>query len=433
MTTSRFPWLVGAIFLLALLVRAVYFLGAETPSPIVGDIHAYWSYAWNLVNHGVFSIAPPGPAVPVPDAFRAPGYPWFLALCLRLTESPEQALRLAQWGQILIGSLLAPVSIVLARRWLAPPLALLAGLLVALWPHLVVFSSTMLSETLYALLLLLALLAFAETGSRRRAAWAVLAGLAAGAAWLVNPVFLFLPLLLALHLWRNQGERRLAAVYLLAFALVVGAWSLRNAVAGAGSGGARAGIAFVEGTWPMCFDAYNNRDRSEIAAAIVNQIEEEKQLLATQPRAGLAAIGERMRAEPATYLRWYAFEKPWLLWSWNVQIGWGDIYFLQTYRSPFERNAGLRAIRAVFHALNPVFFGVALLTALGVGFAALRRRPTAAPALFALAASFLYVTAVHVLLAAEPRYAVPYRPLEILLAVSGCALAAEAWRRRRKA
>ena len=63
----------------------------------------------------------------------------------------------------------------------------------------------------------------------------------------------------------------------------------------------------------------------------------------------------------------------------------------------------------------------------------LRKRPEASPALFAVAATFLYVTAVHVVLAAEPRYAVPYRPLEILLAVSGCALAADAWRRRRKA
>jgi hypothetical protein len=43
---------------------------------------------------------------------------------------------------------------------------------------------------------------------------------------------------------------------------------------------------------------------------------------------------------------------------------------------------------------------------------------------------FLYVTAVHVVLQAEPRYAISYRPVEMLLAVSALAWAI-AWLRSR--
>jgi 4-amino-4-deoxy-L-arabinose transferase-like glycosyltransferase len=421
-----------AITVLALLVRVLYFTGAEVDDPLRGDVLEYWNYASNLVGHGVFSMLPPGAAVPPPDAYRSPGYPAFLALCLRLASTPAQAVQWAQWLQLLLGAALAPMTIVLARRWLSPPAALMSGLAVALWPHLVVFSSTLLSETLFCFLLLSCLLALAAAHARASTGWAAAAGAAGGMAYLVNPLALFLPPLFA-ALLALRGQRRLAAACLLAFAALAGAWAIRNAGVGPGAdSGSRAATNFVQGSWPLYHAAANDRDRNEIAAAYAAQIDEEAKAMQVNPRAGLATMAERFGAEPGAYLRWYALEKPWLLWDWNVRIGWGDIYFLQTLRSPFERNAGLRAIHAVFHFLNPAFFALAVAATLFALAALLRRRgATEAPlALAATALLFAYVTAVHVVFQAEPRYSVAYRPFEVLLAVSALASLAARWRAR---
>jgi hypothetical protein len=54
-------------------------------------------------------------------------------------------------------------------------------------------------------------------------------------------------------------------------------------------------------------------------------------------------------------------------------------------------------------------------------------------ALLHAALLFAYVTAVHVVLQAEPRYSVAYRPIELLLAVAALAMAAQWLRSRRGA
>lgn len=75
--------------------------------------------------------------------------------------------------------------------------------------------------------------------------------------------------------------------------------------------------------------------------------------------------------------------------------------------------------------LNPIIFGLALLFAIY----ALAKR---APAASILALSFAYFTAVHMVLQAEPRYSVPYRPIEFLLFVGALATAARSFTAARK-
>jgi 4-amino-4-deoxy-L-arabinose transferase-like glycosyltransferase len=429
----RFAAVVAALTLLAFALRAAYFTGATVPVPIVGDIGDYWKYAWNLVHHGVFSHANPSDAVPAPDSWRGPGYPFFLSLCLRAAQDDVMAaVRLAQWTQIVLGSLLVPLTVAVGRRWLTRDQALVAGAAVALWPHLIVFASTLLSETVFALLLLLALWLLALARERGKPALMFAAGVTAGLATLVNPLLLLFPPVLALLLaWR--GQRRQAGALLVAFALVVGAWSWRNADLPPGASSAeRARANFVQGSWPLYHAAQNDRFRDPIAAGYFNGIEREIELVNANPRAGYAHVFDRLRSEPASYALWYLY-KPWLLWDWGVRVGWGDVYFLETRRSPFERVAIFRAVYVVAKALNPVVFLLALLAALA-SLATLRRLPQAPePAVARLQVALLccYVTAVHTVLQAEPRYAIAYRPLELLLAVSAFAFAARAWAARR--
>ena len=432
----RFPWLVLALTLLALVLRAAYFTGSQVASPIVGDIVDYWSYAWNLVQHGVFSHAPPGPAIPAPDSWRGPGYPFFLAVCLRLAGGDMTGgVVVAQWAQLFLGALLVPLTCALGRNWLSRNFALFAGLLVAVWPHLVVFASTLLSETLLASLLLLMMWLGSLAQQRRDWRLALAAGAVAGCAALVNPLVLLFPPVLALLLL-VRGERRVALACLGAFALVAGAWSLRNAgLPSEASAADRARTNLVQGSWPLFHAANNDRFDNEIAAAYYANIEREVQLLNSNPEAGYAQIGARLREEPGAYAYWYLLAKPWLLWDWSVRVGWGDVYFLQTTRSPFERVPVFRALHAVAKALNPLVFALALAAALWSLATLLRPRQASPEALARLQVALLccYVTAVHTVLQAEPRYAVAYRPLELLLAVSAIALAAQAWTRRRAA
>jgi hypothetical protein len=432
----RTIWLALAITLLALALRASFLAGAQVEAPVRGDIVEYWAYAWNLVHHGVFSLAPASASVPAPDAWRGPFYPFFLAACLRLAHGDmDRAIAIAQWLQIGVGTLLVPLTIGLGRQWLSRNAALLAGLGVALWPHLVVFAGTLLSETWFAFFLLLAAWLTAIAQARDDSRLAIAAGLAAGLGALVNPLLLLFPPVLALLLaWR--GQRRVALAYLGAFVLLAGAWAARGATLPPDAGtAARARTNLVQGSYPLLHAAMNDRYDNEIAAAYYDEIEREAAAMNADPRAGYARFGERLRAEPGTYLRWYLLQKPWLLWDWSVRVGWGDVYFLETHRSPFERVPVLRVLHDTVRALNPLVFALALAAALW-SLACLARLRAATPAELArLQVGLLccYVTAVHMVLQAEPRYAVAYRPLEILLAVSACALAAAAWTRRREA
>jgi hypothetical protein len=305
------------------------------------------------------------------------------------------------------------------------------------WPHLVVFSTTLLSETLFAFALLLAWLLVARAQAADSPRQAAVAGVVAGLATLVNPLLALLPPVVAAVLGLRR-QWRCAAAYLLLFVLVDGAWSVRNAVAVDGSSGLqRAQINLVQGSWPSFLSAMNFRDKHPAAQEYVDVVVAESERMHADPAATFAAMGARFRGEPGLYARWYLYDKPLLLWDWSIRIGYGDIYYHGTLRSPYERMPVLIAMRAACLALNPVLLALAVLATLAVAWRAVRRRwpagaaaaaPQFAPLVVALC--FVYVTAIHAVLQGEPRYAVAYRPLEFLLAVSALAWAVAWWRAR---
>jgi hypothetical protein len=429
--------IVLGITLLALVLRVVYFLGAEVDTPIRGDILEYWRYARNLVHYGVFSAAAPDVA-PLPDDYRGPGYALFLALFHWLANGDEDAaLAMAQWSQILVGTALVPLTMAVGRRWLPLGWAIAAGALVAVWPHLVVFASTLLSETLFAFMILLAWLLLARAQAADSARQAAVAGLVAGFATLVNPLLALLPPVLAAVLALRR-QWRCAAAFALLFVVVEGAWAWRNAaVVEHPSGTQRALVNLVQGSWPSFLSAMNFRDKHPAAQEYVDVVVAESERMHADPAATFAAMGARFRGEPGLYARWYLYDKPLLLWDWSIRIGYGDIYYHGTLRSPYERMPVLIAMRAACLALNPVLLALAVLATLAVAWRAVRRRwpagaaaaaPQFAPLVVALC--FVYVTAIHAVLQGEPRYAVAYRPLEFLLAVSALAWAVAWWRAR---
>jgi hypothetical protein len=435
------------LFLLALALRMFYAFDAKVRNPIIGDVNQYVLYAWNLTHFGTFSSTlPTGNTPVVADNYRGPGYPVMLAGAMRLAGDARLGLQpegdhytlvaeTTTWinyvylMQALLGALSVVLTIAIARFWLSPPAALLAGTLVALWPHLVVFSAALLSETLFGFALLLALWQLCSAQRANSGPGMALSGLAFGATYLVNPLIALFPVLTALLLvWRKHA--RLSVIFVVAYLIAPVSWGMRNAGLDEQAHGAveRAAQNFVQGSWPEYLTAFNSRFSNEIARKIVDAEAEEETAFVANPRNGLAAMHERIALDPGYYLWWYIARKPFLLWDWNVRVGWGDIYFLATERSPYEQVPVLKVLRNSFAFLNPGFFACGALCVLALIVAVFRRRPIEF-ALGTVALLALYVTVVHVVLQAEPRYSIPYRAEEVLLAITTCAWISEKLRR----
>lgn len=432
----RFLVLAGLVIFYAFCLRAVYVEMAQVAFPIRGDVNQYVLYAWNLAHHGTFSTALPQAAVAKPDSYRGPGYPLMLAATmlaaghsdLPLRPGPQGTtalgyesdtwMRLALALQVLLGTATVGFSIAVARFWQSHNWALATGIVVAGWPHLVTFCGVLLSETLFAFLLLFSVWASCRLQTRGAKRAMAGAGFAWGATYLVNPVVALFPPVAAIVLACRFGSRK-ALVFLACFAVLPVAWGLRNAAYSPDAGALRRMQEnFVQGSWPAYHFAYNNRREYAGAREVLDDIDAETTLLEHDPGKGISTILDRMAREPGTYLRWYLVDKPFLLWDWILRIGWADIYFLPTQHSPFARIPIMTAMKSAYERVNPFVCGLAALAVLGILVETVRRRRRVALAPLVLCLLVVYLTAVHDVLQAEPRYSVPYRPEEVLLAIA---------------
>ncbi|MDR3385454.1 MAG: hypothetical protein P4L92_00255 [Rudaea sp.] len=434
---ARLQFIAAAVLvvILALSVRVVYVFTAKVEYPIRGDINQYVLYAWNMTHRGVFSTSLPDAEVAVPDSYRGPGYPAMLALTMELADHSDLPLRTGPNGQlvlgyvtdtwmryalyiqVLLGTGTVLFSILLARLWLGRASTLGVGLGVALWPHLITFTGILLSETLFAFAVALSLWLLCVAERRRSARLMALAGISFGIAYLVNPVLALFPPIAAVILC-IRSSRRLGIVLLLAFAVAPLGLGWRNAqIANSESMARRAEENFVIGSWPQFYTAYNTRFDNEISAQILAAEQAEQSVFLNNYAQGFEDIRTRMSLDPGYYVGWYLLKKPFLFWDWAIRIGARDIYFLDTTNSPLDRYPVLRGVESTAHMLNTALFALAIVAVVIVLAGRMRgARGTGSPLPVMPAVLFVYVTAIHVVLQAEPRYSIPFRVVEILLA-----------------
>ena len=429
MSHRRFVFLASSIGVLALLLREQFVLLAQPESPISGDIRQYVAYALNLIQQGVFSSAMPGSAVIAPDTFRGPGYPLFLAACMKVRGAESEAwYYLALHLQSFFGAATVVMGTFLGRKWLPAGAALASGLLMAVWPHHIAATGALLSEVLFGFMLMLAMLLTARSLKASGFGSATLAGAAFGYAYLINPIILIFPVAILFIFWRS-GHARKGACLLAVTLLFASVWSIRNSTVPAQIGPGRAEINLVQGSWPLYHSAWIERLADPVAQQMIAESEAEALQLSNNPVDGFKRIAARMGEAPAAYAHWYLIEKPYLLWDWDIRVGAGDIYFLAEQNSPFETNALLHQVKLLLKTLNPVFFLLATVGALVIVFRWCTGRTIETTAVL-VALFCLYVTAIHNVFQAEPRYASPYRPFELLLAM-GTAVWVVAWLKSR--
>lgn len=416
MTTRQFHIATAVLVFMALMLRVIYQFGADHQVHIAGDINDYVQYAWNLGQHGVYSSTPYDPDVgPQSDNFRPPGYALFLLLAMKMSNFGPSWINVAYAMQILFSTATVLLTIVLAKEWMKPGLALTAGLLMAFWPHHIVFASTLLTETILGFSVILGLWLAAVAQRRNSIIIAVLAGIAFGFGALVNSLMLLFPIVVAIALITYR-QRNAALTLLLAFLLLPTAWWLSSPTdTGHRAGAHRATINLVQGSWPIYHAAWRARAQHEQARQLLAAIHSEIDLVSNDPRAGLEAVRQRVSLDPAGYARWYLLEKPYLLWAWDIQLGWGGVHFLPVETTPLERHPVLSASHRILKSANPLFFVLGTIAATILSVSWLRGRKPPFSALL-VAVFTVYVTALHSVLQAEPRYSIPYRPEQLLMA-----------------
>ncbi len=220
------------IAVVALVVRVAATLVLTGEYPSVGSSVFFHEVA-NLVADGEGFVQPFALAfagVPVPTAEHPPLWPLLLSFASLFGADSVMAHRLV--GAVLGAAVVVVVGL-LGRAVAGPRTGLLAAAIAAVYPVLVAADGSLMSDTLYGLLVGLALLATLRALQEPSTGRLVAVGVACGLAALTRGEGVLLLVLLAgVIAWRARAAGRswprpLAAV-LLAGALTIAPWTVRN-------------------------------------------------------------------------------------------------------------------------------------------------------------------------------------------------------------
>lgn len=202
-----------AIVVLALALRLIFF--AAHPRPLASDSRDYDQLGWALAHEGRYSVD--GTAT----AYRAPGYPAFIAAIYAAAGRRPDAVRVTQAVLDSLTALL--LYVLLARR--NRTAAVLAGLAWAVFPAAILFTNDLFSEAPFTF----GVVAFAWLASRDRIRSDVVAGIVLGALILTKPLMLLFAAALPLALSKRRSSRPTTAILIVAL-LPVLAWMIRNLI-----------------------------------------------------------------------------------------------------------------------------------------------------------------------------------------------------------
>lgn len=214
-------WLL-AVLAIAVVLRVAWAL--LVPVVPVSDSYAYDVFARNMVEHGTYGWEPDKPS-----AYWAVGTSAVYAALYALFDVDYAPIVVLN---VLLGSGIVLLSMLLARRWFGDLPALSAGLLLACWPGQIQFTTLLASELLFTFLMLLALWVASRSTTGRGYLYYPLCGLLIAAAAYVRPIALLFPFMYAFFLWLH-GQSIAKTVLFVCVTLVVAAaaiapWSMRN-------------------------------------------------------------------------------------------------------------------------------------------------------------------------------------------------------------
>lgn len=400
----------------AALLRIQYNTVTLIDTPIRGDATSYVNYANNLVEHTTFSRSRES-TPPVPDNYWAPGYPAFLAAVIVTANTIEQdSYTLTLQLQAILGAATVLLVFLFARLVMSTAWALFAAALMSISPHAVSLGSYLLTETLFAFLLTLALLLFALSVRSLNPKTEIAAGLVFGACYLVNPVSLLVApfALAAIALFTIKKDKRGNIVLqrvgaslriMLPLLAIVGIWGIRsvlNVPDGAQTSGSRLLGNLIIGLFSDFHETWraDPRDPSNPATLAAARIGGSYTELFNE-------FWELFKENPGHMLKWYAVDKPILLWDWNIRIGQGDIFVFPVVYSLYHVSSLALATYSVMHVTHDWVLLLGLVALIVVWHEKTEARYT----MIVLLTAAWCCSAVYIITQAEPRYSIPLRPL----------------------
>ena len=422
-----------AILLCSSLIQWITVWETHVIAPGRPDAASYVSYAYNLREFGIYSRehtwSSYTPSRPMPDAISTPGYPIFLTMFL--DGKPNSAfLQRVTVVQGLLGVITTLFAYLLAARMVSPMLACIVALLTALSPHLANISTYVLTESLFTCLLVISTWAFVRSAqSRNLAAWA-LAGVIFGLCCLVRPTLQALPPIVLLVVALRRKWRPLlrpVAIAGVCWVTLLMPWLVyQQSIPASADHPNSLRESLHHGSFPdFVFEnhtenyGYPYRDDPHLMEIMASN-------------AGLVHwVGQRMRAEPMHYLRWYLVGKPLYFLAWNNDAaGAGDIFIYPVDASPYFSRPLFRLVHAVMFGLHWPLMLLGVAGGLAACFSSrwLGLTPTSLIATRIIAAIFLSAIVIHMIGAPFPRYGIPFRPLAYALAVVSASALAGRWR-----
>jgi 4-amino-4-deoxy-L-arabinose transferase-like glycosyltransferase len=219
------------VFLISALTKTIFgFIVLTDVERIISDPDSigYYRLAENLRHHGIFSRSERPPFLP--DNVITPVYPFFLAALLFLAAGSLWIIPVAQG---LINSLAAVFVLKTGKRLFGQRAGFIAGICYALDPSALVHTFSLLTESLFAFLFLLAnffLVKYIQQSSLKNL---ILSALLLALAALCRPVALYYFLVVAIILFVTGQQTfvyrtKTVTLYVFIFTVTLSPWLIRN-------------------------------------------------------------------------------------------------------------------------------------------------------------------------------------------------------------
>jgi 4-amino-4-deoxy-L-arabinose transferase-like glycosyltransferase len=301
---------------------------------------------------------------------------------------------------------------------LPPSFGGVAALLVALSPHLIIFNSYILSETLFCFTLVLIGFLVCRYVRHPSVWFSILLGFIMGLATLIRPSLQFFPLVTAVILVIHYGRKaglRLAVAILLGFILTVSPWYIRNLATLGKLSDNSLMINFIHhGMYPDF--KYQQKPESYRRPYKFDPRSAE---ISTDLNSVLQEIKNRFREDPVKHLKWFLLKKPALFWSWDTVQGHGDVFIYDVSHTPFFEKKTFLWTHQFMRIIHGPLVVMSLLGSLLVWIVPQPSRINENIIFIVrfVGALLLYYTILHMIGVPFPRYSVPLRPFQYGMAL----------------
>jgi 4-amino-4-deoxy-L-arabinose transferase-like glycosyltransferase len=407
------------ILFLGLYLRLFCVSATQIETPFLADARQYTAYAYNLRLHGVYSKnfeAVKNPSItPKPDAFRSPGYPLFL-YPFTGTKRLDRFAVTVFYVQAILSTVTIVMVFFLCRGLLGVVGASVAAGLTAISPHLINLNLYLLTETLFAWMIVLALFTLVvSTKSNYNFGW-FLSGILLAFAALIKPTIQYYIIFLIGFIFigvENKSKKKISLLVALPFFTVFSIWLLRNLLTlGYLSDPGLTINTLHHGMYPQFM--FNGQANS---FGFPYRYDPDSAAIASSLQSVIKAIFHRFSTQTTEHLIWY-LSKPFYFFRWEMIQGAGTFIY-PVVDSPYHSSRLFIFTNGLMRAIHPITVVLsiagAMIAWLPKHLLSMSRQHCFTARLLSL--TYGYFILVHIAGAPFPRYSIPIRPVTYILAL----------------